>query len=88
MHIYHIWLHTYYIVIQPYCHVYFSAILYLEIKNLGMSLDKVLILVRYSLLEAELRWSYYSLSLHSKQEIQHHAPRYMGKQEDLISLSC
>ena len=36
-----------------------------------MSLDKFLILDRYSLLEAELRWFYYSLSLYIKQEIQH-----------------
>ena len=36
-----------------------------------MSLDKFSILDRYSLLEAELRWFYYSLSLYIKQEIQH-----------------
>ena len=36
-----------------------------------MSLDKALILDRYSLLEAELGWFYYSLSLYVKQEIQH-----------------
>ena len=36
-----------------------------------MSLEKFLILYRYLLLEAELRWFCYSLSLYIKQEIQH-----------------
>ena len=36
-----------------------------------MSLDKFFILDRYSLLEAELWWFYYSLSLYIKQETQH-----------------
>ena len=35
-----------------------------------MSFDKFLILDRYSLLEAELWWFYYSLPLDIKQEIQ------------------
>ena len=45
--------------------------MYLEINDLRVSLDKFLILDRYSLLEAELRWFYYSLSFYIKQEIQH-----------------
>ena len=49
----------------------FQPIPSLEINDLRVSLDKFLILHRYSLLEAELRWIYYSLSLHIKQEIQH-----------------
>ena len=48
----------------------FQPIPSLEINDLRVSLDKFLILHRYSLLEAELRWIYYSLSLHIKQEIQ------------------
>ena len=36
-----------------------------------VSLDKFLILDRHSLLEADLQWFYYSLSLYIKQEIQH-----------------
>ena len=43
----------------------------LEINDLQVSLDKFLILDRHSLLETELRWSYYNLSLYIKQEIQH-----------------
>ena len=42
----------------------------LEINDLQVSLDKFLILDRHSLLETELRWSYYYLSLYIKQEIQ------------------
>ena len=42
----------------------------LEINDLRVSLDR-LILGRYSLLEADLPWFYYSLSLNIKQEIQH-----------------
>ena len=53
----------------------FQPIPSLEINDLPMSLDKSLILDKYSLLEAELRWFYYSLSIYIKQEIQHHARR-------------
>ena len=49
----------------------FQPIPSLEINDLRVSLDKFLILDRYSLLEAELRWFYYSLSLYIKYEIQH-----------------
>ena len=48
----------------------FQPITSLEINDLWVSLDKCLILDRYSLLEAELRCFYYSLSLSIKQEIQ------------------
>ena len=48
----------------------FQPIPSLGISDLRVSLDKFLILDRYSLLEAELRWFYYSLSLYIKQEIQ------------------
>ena len=48
----------------------FQPILSLEINDLRMSLDKFLILDRYSLLEADLRCFYYSLSLYIKQEMQ------------------
>ena len=48
----------------------FQPIPSLEINDLWVSLDKSLILDRYSLLETELRWFYYSLSLYIKQEIQ------------------
>ena len=48
----------------------FQLIPFLEIKNLRVPLRKFLILDRYSLLEAELRWFYYSLPLYIKQEIQ------------------
>ena len=44
-------------------------------NNPQRSLDKVLILDRYSLLEAELWWFYFSLSLYIKQEIQHDVRR-------------
>ena len=47
----------------------FQPIPSLEINNLRVSLDKFFILDRYSLLEAELQWFYYSLSLYIKQEI-------------------
>ena len=47
----------------------FQPILSLEINGLRVSLDKFLILDRYSLLEAELQWFYYSLFLYIKQEI-------------------
>ena len=49
----------------------FQPVPSLEINDLRVSLDKFLILDRYSLLEAELQWFYYSLSLYIKQEIQH-----------------
>ena len=48
----------------------FQPIPSLEINDLRVSLDKFLILDRYSLLEAEFRWFYCSLSFYSKQEIQ------------------
>ena len=48
----------------------FQPIPSLEINELRVSSDKFLILDRYSLLEAELRWFYYSLPLYIKQEIQ------------------
>ena len=48
----------------------FQPIPSLEINDLRVSSDKFLILDRYSLLEAELRWFYYSLPLYIKQEIQ------------------
>ena len=49
----------------------FQPIPSLEINDLRVSLEKFLISDRYSLLEAELRWFYYSLSPYIKQEIQH-----------------
>ena len=49
----------------------FQPIPSLEMNNLPVSLDKFLILDKYSLLEAELLWFYYSLSLYIKQEIKH-----------------
>ena len=48
----------------------FQAMPSVEINDLRVSLDKFLILDRYSLLEAEFRWFYCSLSFYSKQEIQ------------------
>ena len=48
----------------------FQPIPSLEINDLRVSLDKFLILDRYSLLEADLRCFYCSLSLYIKQEIQ------------------
>ena len=56
-------------VIQPHCQ--FQPISSLEINDLQVSLDKFLILDRYSLLETDLRCFYYSLSLYIKQEMQH-----------------
>ena len=53
-------------VIQPYCQFIFQPILSLEINDLRVSLDKFQILDRYSLLEVELQWFYYSLSLYIK----------------------
>ena len=71
IHIYLIWLYSY--ITWSFNHIVsftFQPILSLEINDLQAPLDKFLILVRYSLLEAELRWFYYSLSLYIKQEIQ------------------
>ena len=48
----------------------FQPIPSLEISDRLVSLDKFLILDRYSLLEPNLRCFYYSLSLYIKQEIQ------------------
>ena len=56
VHIYLIWLYLYYMVIQPHCKFHFLANQVLEFNDLRVSLDKFLILDRYSLLEAELRW--------------------------------
>ena len=50
----------------------FQPIPSLEINNLRMSLDKFFILDGYSLLEVDLQWFYYSLSLYIEQEIQHY----------------
>ena len=49
----------------------FQLLSSLEINDLGVFLDKVLLLDRYLLLKAELRRLYCSLSLYSKQELQH-----------------
>ena len=49
----------------------FQPILSLKINGLRVSLDNFLILDRYSLLEAEHRWLYHSLSRYIKQEIQY-----------------
>ena len=49
----------------------FQPIPSLEINDLWVSLGKCLILDRYSLLEAELQWFYYSFSLYIKQEMQY-----------------
>ena len=53
----------------------FQLISSLEINDVRVSLEKFLILDRYSLLEADLRCFYYSLSLYFKQEIQHGVKR-------------
>ena len=63
IHIHHIWLHSYYIVIQPYCQFHLSANPVSGNWQPTSALDKVLILGRYSLLEAELQRFYYSLTL-------------------------
>ena len=47
----------------------FHLIYLLKINDLGLSLDKALILDRYSLFEVKLGWFYYSLFLYSKEEI-------------------
>ena len=49
----------------------FQPITSLENNDLWVPLDTCLILDRYSLLEAGLRWFYYSLSLYIKQKKQH-----------------
>ena len=57
IHIYHIWLQSYYIEIQPFITSFtFQPIQSLEINDLPVFLDKVLILDRYSLLEIKLWW--------------------------------
>ena len=61
----------------------FQPIPSLEINDLRVSLDKFLILDRYSLLEAELRWFYHSLSLYIKQE-QHLGPQKFQKIAELV----
>ena len=68
VHIYLIWLHSYYMVTLLSVSLFSQSHLW---NDLWVSLDKFSILDRYSLLEAELRWFYYSLSLYIKQEIQH-----------------
>ena len=74
VHVYIIWLHSNYIVIQPYCQFPFSTNpSRMWILTTYRTLDKVLILDRldrYSLLEAELRLFYCSLFLYIKQEMQ------------------
>ena len=67
----------------------FQPIPSLEINDLRVSLDKFLILDRYSLLEAELQWFYYSLSLYIKQEIQHGVRRnvLVCSQQPMLSIN-
>ena len=71
VHVCLIWLYSYYIVIQIHCQFHVSANASLEINDRRVSLDKFSILNRYSLLEADFRSFYCSLSLYIKQEIQH-----------------
>ena len=73
VHVYLILLYSYYMVIQPcqFDNFTFQLIPSLEINDLQVFLKKFLILDRYSLLEADLRCFYYSLSLYIKQQIQH-----------------
>ena len=59
--IYLIWLYSYYMVIQPNCQFHYSS---------NPVSGKFLISDRYSLLESEHRWFYYSLSLYIEQKIQ------------------
>ena len=54
-------------IIEASCQFHFEVNPSLEINNLRVSLDRFLILDRYLLLEAELRWFYYPLSLYIKQ---------------------
>ena len=49
----------------------FQPIPSLEINDLRVSLDKFLILGRYSLLKAEFRWFNSTLALYIKQKVQH-----------------
>ena len=58
-------------IIQRSCQFHFAANPVSGNERLRVSLDKFLILDRYLLLEAQLRWFYYSLPLYIKQEIQH-----------------
>ena len=60
-YIYLIWLYSYYMVIQPHCQFHYSS---------NPVSGKFLISDRYSLLESEHRWFYYSLSLYIEQKIQ------------------
>ena len=60
-YIYLIWLYSYYMVIQPHCQFHYSS---------NPVSGKILISDRYSLLESEHRWFYYSLSLYIEQKIQ------------------
>ena len=68
IHIYHIWLHSYYNVIKPYCQFHLSASHVYGNQRPTSVLDNVLILDRYSMLDAELWWFYYSLSIYIKQD--------------------
>ena len=63
-------MYSYHIVIQLHYQFHFSANPPLEINDLQVSLDKFLILDRYSLLEADFWWFYFPLSLYIKQEMQ------------------
>ena len=56
----------------------FQPIPPLEINDLWVSLDNFLILDSYSLLDAELRWIYFSLPLYITQEIQYDLQKYRG----------
>ena len=69
VHIYLSWLHHITWSFNLIVSFTFQPIPSLEINDLRVSLDKFLILDRYSLLEAELWWFYYSLSLYFKHEI-------------------
>ena len=60
-YIYLIWLYSYYMVIQPHCQFHYSS---------NPVSGKFLTSDRYSLLESEHRWFYYSLSLYIEQKIQ------------------
>ena len=54
IHIYHIWSYSITLSVNLIVSFTFQLILFLDFNNLAVSLDKVLILGRYSLLEAEL----------------------------------
>ena len=66
----------------------FQPIPSLEINDLRVSLDKFLISDRYSLLEAELRWFYYSLSPYIKQEIQQYSVKVRNGKDVLWVSKC